>query len=60
MISTWIFFFRQNLLNQLHNFRIFYDTRPALTIAAVAAYELKPDDELLMVVQIVLKQLPTI
>ena len=57
MISTWIFFFTQNLNNQLHNFRIFYDTRPALTIAGVAAYELKPDDELLMVVQTVLKQL---
>ena len=40
MISTWIFFFRQNLLNQLHNFRIFYDTRPALT-AGDAAYELE-------------------
>jgi hypothetical protein len=58
MISTWIFFFRQNLLHHLHNFRIFYDTRPALNIAGVAAFELKPDDELLMVVQTVLKQLP--
>jgi hypothetical protein len=34
------FLFRQNLLDQLHNFRIFYDTRPALTVAGVAAYEL--------------------
>jgi hypothetical protein len=43
----------------LHYFRIFYDTRPALTVADVAAYELKPDDEL-KVVQTVLKQLPPI
>jgi hypothetical protein len=44
----------------LHDFSTFYDTRSALTVAGDAAYELKPDDELLMVVQTVLKKLPPI